>query len=387
MLDPAPLPQAQLFPPPRALSSHGSSLSTHPCPGCLQNLSCAFWPQAWQGLSTFLLKMYFLLIHHCCWGCQRNWYERNCFQASVWANLKMNIVLLLLGYRTASKLTWVSRLSTHSLVDTAPFTHSSPTPASPRDTGLDFTVQDLNRSVWLEGFSLQRKLSCEPENRVIGWEAETWEFSKTPHFSRALSLDTWYANGMEGGGRTWDIYINFTSFAGENPKSAGSFSQLAFLPVSLLQLESSSWLWPPGDLWRFSNIVHFNSGSRKTSPVQEGGWGTKWEFRDRSRQPSGKSSKLRVTIQTPKAKMLQFLCIKRIRKMPRKAHGFLTHGGEETAGVADTHGQSVLPQALLSVSTHWYGLGSFITSGKRCVIQEFILATALPSWVLFFFFF
>lgn len=73
--------------------------------------------------------------------------------------------------------------------------------------------------------------------------------------------------------------------------------------------------------------------------------------------------------------------------MPRKAHGFLTHGGEETAGVADTHGQSVLPQGLLSVSTHWYGLGSFITSGKRCVIQEFILATALPSWVLLFFFF
>lgn len=90
-------------------------------------------------------------------------------------------------------------------------------------------------------------------------------------------------------------------------------------------------------------------------------------------------------IQTPKAKMLQFLCIKRMRKMPRKAHGFLTHGGEKTAGVADTHGQSVLPQGLVSVSTHWYGLGSFTTSGKRCVIQEFILATVLP-FVGFFFF-
>lgn len=39
MLDCAPLPRAQLFSPPRALSSHGSSFSTHPCPGCLKNLS------------------------------------------------------------------------------------------------------------------------------------------------------------------------------------------------------------------------------------------------------------------------------------------------------------------------------------------------------------
>lgn len=145
--------------------------------------------------------MYFLFINPCCWDCQRNWNERNYFHASVWANLKMNTALLLfLGYRTGSELTWVSGLSTHSLVDTAPFTHSSPTPALPPRYTSGFTVQDLNKSIWLEGFSLWRKFSCEPDNRVIGWEAETWEFSKTLHFSRALSLDTWYVNGMEGGG-------------------------------------------------------------------------------------------------------------------------------------------------------------------------------------------
>lgn len=39
--------------------------------------------------------------------------------------------------------------------------------------------------------------------------------------------------------------------------------------------------------------------------------------------------------------------------MPRKAHGFLPHGGEEAAEVADAHVQPSLPRGLVSISTHW----------------------------------
>lgn len=62
--------------------------------------------------------------------------------------------------------------------------------------------------------------------------------------------------------------------------------------------------------------------------------------------------------------------------MPRKAHGFLPHGGEEAAEVADAQVQPTLPRGLVSISTHWDGAGSFIT-GRRYVIQESSLAPAL----------
>lgn len=89
--------------------------------------------------------------------------------------------------------------------------------------------------------------------------------------------------------------------------------------------------------------------------AQEGGKQAA-QFRDGKRLLSGNPSSFRFTIQTPKAKTPQFPRVKRTRKMPRRAHGFLPHGGEEAAEVEDACVQPSLRRGLVSVSTPWDGV-------------------------------
>ncbi|KAM5340239.1 LOW QUALITY PROTEIN: large ribosomal subunit protein uL23-like [Glossophaga mutica] len=72
------------------------------------------------------------------------------------------------------------------------------------------------------------------------------------------------------------------------------------------------------------------------------------------------------TIQAPKAKTPQFPPVKRTRKMPRKAHGFLPRGGEEAAEVADACVQPPLPRGLVSISTRWDGVWQLHNRQEIC---------------------